>query len=86
MYNDSLVKKTKELFKGIDETMDAMYKSAGGIEMFKNMGDEEALLFRRLLILMDTSKEYSMLMAKKLDRIDAIDEKLNKLLKRKEGV
>ena len=79
---DLLVKKTEEMFKLVDEAMNGLY-ACNGIDALKSMNDEEALAFKKLLILMDTAKEYSLLMAEKLDKIDAIDKKLDKLLEMK---
>ena len=72
------------MFKLVDEAMDGLYACIGGIDALKSMDDEEALTFKKTLILMDTAKEYSLLMAEKLDKIDAIDKKLDKLLEMKE--
>lgn len=80
---NSLVKKTEEMFKLVDEAMDGLYACIGGIDALKSMDDEEVLAFKKTLILMDTAKEYSLLMAEKLDKIDAIDKKLDKLLEMK---
>lgn len=79
MYN-SLVKTTEEMFKLVDEAMDGLYACNGVIHALTGMNDEEVLAFKKILILMDTAKEYSLLMAEKLDKIDTIDKKLDKLL------
>ena len=80
---NSLVKKTEEMLKLVDEAMDGL-SACNGIDALKSMNDEEALAFKKILILMYTAKEYSLLMAEKLDKIDAIDKKLDKLLEMKE--
>ena len=76
---ENLVDKTNELFKEFDEMFNQMMNSLG-LESIKDMDDDSLIAFRNCLKLMDKSKEYSLEMAAKLDKIDEINEKLDKLL------
>lgn len=78
----SLVEKTNEMFEEIDAMFENLMKSVGGFESIKDMDDESLLAFKKMLKLMDKSKEYSLEMAAKLDKIDSIDKKLDQLLKK----
>ena len=76
----NLVDKTNELFDEFDKMFNQMMNSLGGLESVKDMDDDSLIAFRNCLKLMDKSKEYSLEMAAKLDKIDEINEKLDKLL------
>lgn len=78
----SLVEKANEMFEEIDAMFENLMKSVGGFESIKDMNDENLLAFKKMLKLMDKSKEYSLEMAAKLDKIDNIDKKLDQLLKK----
>lgn len=78
----SLVEKANEMFEEIDTMFENLMKSVGGFESIKDMDDESLLAFKKMLKLMDKSKEYSLEMAAKLDKIDSIDKKLDQLLKK----
>ena len=58
-------------------------KSGGGFESIKGMDDESLLAIKKMFKLMDKSKEFSLEMAAKLDKIDSIERKLDLLLERK---
>ena len=75
----NLVKRTKEMYSKIDELMDRCM-SVSGINSITTMSDDEVLLFRDCLKLIEETKQYSLELAETLDRIDSIDEKLNRLL------
>ena len=78
----NLVKRTKEMYSKIDELMDR-YMSVSGINSIATMSDDEALLFRDCLKLIEEAKQYSLELAEildKLDKINSIDEKLDRLL------
>lgn len=84
-----LVERSEKLLKKTDEVMNEMMK-ASGVYAIKTMGDDELIVFRDCLNLMDESKEYCLEVAKELDKIDSIerklnsiDNKINKLLQRK---
>ena len=79
----NLVDKTNELFDEFDKMFNQMMNSLGGLESVKDMDDDSLIAFRNCLKLMDKSKEYSLEMAAKLDKIDSIEEKLDKLLAKK---
>lgn len=76
----TMVEMTNDLLNEIDELMNFMMKQVGGMESIKDMDDESLLVVKKLLNLMDASKEYTLAMATKLDKIDEIDAKLDKLL------
>lgn len=76
----NLVDKTNELFDEFDKMFNQMMNSLGGLESVKDMDDDSLIAFRNCLKLMDKSKEYSLEMAAKLDKIDEINEKLDKML------
>lgn len=79
----SLVARTNEMYKEVNGMFEDLIKSVGGFESIKNMDDESLLAMKKLLKLMDKSKEFSLEMAAKLDKIDSIERKLDLLLKRK---
>ena len=78
----NLVKRTKEMYSKIDELMNRCM-SVSGINSIATMSDDEALLFRDCLKLIEEAKQYSLELAEtldKLDKINSIDEKLDRLL------
>lgn len=79
----SLVARTNEMYEEVNGMFENLIKSVGGFESIKNMDDESLLAMKKLLKLMDKSKEFSLEMAAKLDKIDSIERKLDLLLKRK---
>lgn len=76
-----LADETRELFEELEVMFNQMMNSLGGFESIKDMDDDSLIAFKNCLKLMDKSKNYSIAMAAKLDKIDSIDEKLDKLLK-----
>lgn len=79
----SLVARTNEMYEEVNEMFENLINSVGGFESIKDMDDESLLAFKKLLKLMDKSKEFSLEMAAKLDKIDSIERKLDLLLERK---
>ena len=79
----SLVERTNEMYEEVNEMFENLINSVGGFESIKDMDDESLLAFKKLLKLMDKSKEFSLEMAAKLDKIDSIERKLDLLLERK---
>lgn len=86
----NLVERTEKLLKKTDEIMNGMMK-ASGVPSIKTMDDDELVVFRDCLNLIDETKKYCLEVAKELDKIDSIehklnsiDDKINKLLQRKE--
>lgn len=79
----SLVARTNEMYEEVNGMFEDLIKSVGGFESIKNMDDESLLAMKKLLKLMDKSKEFSLEMAAKLDKIDSIERKLDLLLERK---
>lgn len=86
----NLVERTEKLLKKTDEVMNEMMK-ASGVHAIKTMGDDEIVVFRDCLNLIDETKKYYLEVSKELDKIDSIerklnsiDDKINKLLQRKE--
>ena len=78
----SLVARTNEMYEEVNGMFENLIKSVGGLESIKDMDDESLLAFKKLLKLMDKSKEFSLEMAAKLDKIDSIERKLDLLLER----
>ena len=76
-----LADEARELFEELEVMFNQMMNSLGGFESIKDMDDDSLIAFKNCLKLMDKSKEYSLEAAAKLDKIDSIDEKLDKLLK-----
>ena len=79
----SLVARTNEMYEEVNGMFENLMKSVGGFESIKDMDDESLLAFKKMFKLMDKSKEFSLEMAAKLDKIDSIERKLDLLLKRK---
>lgn len=79
----SLVARTNEMYEEVNGMFENLIKSVGGFESIKNMDDESLLAMKKLFKLMDKSKEFSLEMAAKLDKIDSIERKLDLLLERK---
>ena len=79
----SLVARTNEMYEEVNEMFENLINSVGGFESIKDMDDESLMAFKKLLKLMDKSKEFSLEMAAKLDKIDSIERKLDLLLERK---
>ena len=74
----NLVERTEKLLKKTDEVMNEMMK-ASGVHAIKTMGDDELVVFRDCLNLMDESKKYCLEVVKELDKIDSIERKLNSI-------
>lgn len=79
----SLVTRTNEMYEEVNGMFENLIKSGGGFESIKDMDDESLLVFKKMLKLMDKSKEFSLEMAAKLDKIDSIERKLDLLFERK---
>lgn len=75
-----LVEKTNEMFEEMEELFNDLMKSTGGIGNIVDMDDESLLALKKMLKLFNQSKEYAIEMAAKLDKIDSIESKLDKLL------
>ena len=75
-----LVEKTNEMFEEMEELFNDLMKSTGGIGNIVDMDDESLLALKKMLKLFNQSKEYAVEMAAKLDKIDSIESKLDKLL------
>lgn len=75
-----LVEKTNEMFEEMEELFNKLMKSTGGIGNIVDMDDESLLALKKMLKLFNQSKEYAIEMAAKLDKIDSIESKLDKLL------
>ena len=75
-----LVEKTNEMFKEMEELFNDLMRSTGGIRNIVDMDDESLLALKKMLKLFNQSKEYAVEMAAKLDKIDSIESKLDKLL------
>lgn len=79
----SLVARTNEMYEEVNGMFENLMKSVGGFESIKDMDDESLLAMKKMFKLMDKSKEFSLEMAAKLDKIDSIERKLDLLLERK---
>lgn len=75
-----LVEKTNEMFEEMEELFNDFMRSTGGIGNIVDMDDESLLALKKTLKLFNQSKEYAVEMAAKLDKIDSIESKLDKLL------
>ena len=75
-----LVEKTNEMFEEMEELFNDLMRSTGGIGHIVDMDDESLLALKKMLKLFNQSKEYAVEMAAKLDKIDSIESKLDKLL------
>lgn len=75
-----LVEKTNEMFEEMEELFNDLMRSTGGIGNIVDMDDESLLALKKMLKLFNQSKEYAVEMAAKLDKIDSIESKLDKLL------
>lgn len=75
-----LVEKTNEMFEEMEGLFNDLMKSTGGIGNIVDMDDESLLALKKMLKLFNQSKEYAVEMAAKLDKIDSIESKLDKLL------
>lgn len=75
-----LVEKTNEMFEEMEELFNDLMRSTGGIGNIVDMDDESLLALKKMLKLFNQSKEYAIEMAAKLDKIDSIESKLDKLL------
>ena len=74
----NLVERTEEMYGKIDVVMTRLMKTIG-LESIGMMDDEDLLTFRDCLKLIDESKQYSLEVAARLDKIDSIDKKLDHL-------
>ena len=79
----SLVARTNEMYEEVNGMFENLIKLGGGFESIKGMDDESLLAIKKMFKLMDKSKEFSLEMAAKLDKIDSIERKLDLLLERK---
>ena len=74
----NLVERSEKLLKKTDEVMNEMMKASGAYAI-KTMGDDELVVFRDCLNLMDEFKVCCLEVAKELDKIDSIERKLNSI-------
>ena len=82
MKERELVTLTEEMFDKVNETLMKMLLESGvTLETVLNMDSEEMATLKTYFELWNTSKEYSLEMAKRLDKINDIDEKLDMVVK-----
>ena len=76
-----LADETREVFEELEGMYAKLFTGMGLDSGFiGNLDDDNVLMFRDCMRLLDRTKNYSIEMAAKLDKIDSIDEKLDKLL------
>ena len=82
MKERELVTLTEELFDKVNETIMKMLLESGvTLETVLNMDSEEMATLKTFFELRNTCKEYFLEMAKRLDKINDIDEKLDMVVK-----
>ena len=76
-----LADETREVFEELEGMYAKLFTGMGLDSGFiGNLDDDNVLMLRDCMRLLDRTKNYSIEMAAKLDKIDSIDEKLDKLL------
>lgn len=79
---DLLVTKTEELFETTDKMLKEMFFASGiELEDMFTMDEEEYSAVKKCFEMWKMCKEYSVEMAKRLDKINDIDEKLDMVVK-----
>ena len=79
-----LANETRELFEELETMYAKLFKGMGlDFGSIGDLDDNNVLMIRDCMKLLDRTKNYSIEMAAKLDKIDSIDEKLDKLLAKK---
>ena len=82
MKERELVILTEEMFDKANETLMKMLLESGvTLETVLNMDSEEMATLKTFFELWNVCKEYSLEMAKRLDKINDIDEKLDMVVK-----
>ena len=82
MKERELLALTQEMFDKVNETLMKMLLESGvTLETVLNMDSEEIATLKTFFELWNTCKEYSLEMAKRLDKINDIDEKLDMVVK-----
>ena len=82
MKERELVTLTEEMFDKVNETLMKMLLESGvTLETVLNMDSEEMATLKTFFELWNTCTEYSLEMAKRLDKINDIDEKLDMVVK-----
>lgn len=79
-----MVETTKKLMEQIDEVT-TFFVSKIDAEDIKEMDEGVLLMLKKGLKIMDTAKELSMEQAKAMDRLERIEDKLDKLLLKTES-
>ena len=76
-----LANETRELFEELEGMCAKLFTGMGlDFGFIGDLDDDNVLMLRDCMRLLDRTKNYSIEMAAKLDKIDSIDEKLDKLL------
>ena len=82
MKERELLTLTEEMFDKTNETLTKMLEESGvTLETVLNMDSEEIATLKTFFELWNMCKEYSLEMAKRLDKINDIDEKLDMVVK-----
>lgn len=76
-----MLETTKAIIKEMDEVMDAYMKQMLSFEDLMDLDDEETNLLKRTWNLMDMSKKLMLEQAEAFDKINEMDEKMDKIIK-----
>lgn len=77
-----MVDETKKLYEQIDELMDLACKQFGYKEL-KNLTSEDLAAMKLFIGMMETAKEISLQQAEAMEKINALEKKLDLLLETK---
>lgn len=76
--------KMNKLMEQCDEVMNDMIKTSGlGLDDLASLNEEQFAMIKRYMQLWKDCKELSLEQARMMDKINAIDKKLDKLLEKK---
>jgi hypothetical protein len=77
----TLVSVTEEIFDELNKMLGDLMKMTGfDLDSVADLDDEMFIMVKRYLVMMKKAKDLSIMQAEKLDKIDEIDKKLDKVL------
>lgn len=77
----TLVAETTEIFDELNKMLGDLVKMSGfDLDSVADLDDEMVIAVKRYFVLMKKAKDLAIMQAEKLDKIDEIDKKLDKVL------
>jgi len=77
----TLVESTTEIFDELNKMLGDLMKMTGfDLDSVADLDDEMFIMVKRYFVLMKKAKDLSIMQAEKLDKIDEIDKKLDRVL------